>query len=145
MDAYIDAIQNCISILWQFASRTQFNSVYQPTYDQIQILHLVHPLQIPYYNDLILDSDKQEPTCGREVTPPEHQGAMTNCMRLLAFNIDNDFSIVTNFSTVALAHSAITGMKLQYAPQELGDFIMYYVNKFIASGFLLDLSFVHFL
>ncbi|KAA6382997.1 MAG: hypothetical protein EZS28_021474, partial [Streblomastix strix] len=27
MDAYIDVTKNCISILWQFASHTQFNSV----------------------------------------------------------------------------------------------------------------------
>ncbi|KAA6394148.1 MAG: putative tyrosine-tRNA ligase [Streblomastix strix] len=59
---------------------------------------------------------------------------MTKCMGLLAFSIDNDTNITTAFPTTEAVPTAMTGMKLQYASQELGYTIAYQPNHFIACG-----------
>jgi hypothetical protein len=47
MEDLIDITAHCLSILWQIASQTEFQSKQWLTTDSIQILFFVHPLFVP--------------------------------------------------------------------------------------------------
>ncbi|KAA6383901.1 MAG: hypothetical protein EZS28_020573 [Streblomastix strix] len=58
-----------------------------------------------------LDSYNHTHVGGQEITPSERYGVITNCIGLLAFNIDIDTNIVTAFLTIEAARTAMTGIK----------------------------------
>ncbi|KAA6387218.1 MAG: hypothetical protein EZS28_017253 [Streblomastix strix] len=61
----------------------------------------------------VLDSYNHTHVGDHEITPSERYGAMTNCMDLLVFNINNDVNIAVAFPTIEAAPTAMIGMKHQ--------------------------------